>query len=225
MMMKRVTMTPTDNLHHNGLVALGSKWNLFVLVFSWWQFPNARPCDPEPKQRAKKQKWDCATRGDLWERTSGEKRVSQVYWLFRDTSLTVTFLKMNIKTKSYITLTRSPTHILVHISETPTGDQEEKKKEKKCLWIDKDEALHFGSCFGSRRTKLQELHLPSAWWFIFALFVVAASFQASLSANALAVRTLNYAFRVSCFFFPRSLFSAAAADDDLWFRNSVGNIS
>lgn len=96
-----------------------STWFTVELVcfgFSCRQFSNSRPW-----QRAKNQKWDMATGGDLWKKTSGEKRVSQVYWLFRDTSLKLTFLKTNIKTKSYITLTRLRTHDLVHISETFTG--------------------------------------------------------------------------------------------------------
>lgn len=66
------------------------------------------------------------------------------------------------------------------------------------------QALNFGCHFGWRRTKPVH-HLLSTWWFIFAVLVVVASSQASLLVNVLTVRSLNYGFRVSCFFSSLSL--------------------
>lgn len=96
----------------------GSRFKVELVCFGFHggrQFWTTTPCDPG---------W--ATGGDLWERTSGEKRVSRAYWLLRDTGWTSTFLKMNIKTKSYITVTRLRTHNLVHIFETYSRMNEKK---------------------------------------------------------------------------------------------------
>lgn len=116
LMMKCVAAMPTDKTSCNTTAEWQSVQSGTCLFwFSWRQFWTTTPCDPN---------W--ATGGDLWERTSGEKRVSRAYWLLRDTGWTSTFLKMNIKTKSYITITRLRTHNLVHIFETYSRMNEKK---------------------------------------------------------------------------------------------------
>lgn len=67
-------------------------------------------------------------REDIWR----EKGVQSLLTASRHW-LDVDLLKMNVKTKSYITITRLRTHNLVHIFETYSRMNEKKKRNKLSL--------------------------------------------------------------------------------------------